>query len=237
MPNDPVLRIIALRLQGMPKNERYSDADAVHNRTQTIALRSSIDPTFLQAPLYPQSDVDRNQLPEFGNIFALEVEIIASGRFHDVLIESKVSLRRLLHTWVLAREASNEDGIVAVGVELGVQCTLREDRHLVRRKRVVDRSSPVLERELCLQGTLDHEVDLRAAWVGVWRVEAARAEKTKGHGCTGANKGRERLAIGANGATTFAFGQGVCGRSVEVELERCILRDELDAVHGFGSQQ
>ena len=213
------------------------NADAVHNRTQTIAFRSSVDPTFLQAPFYTQSDVDRNQFPEFGNIFTLESEIVASGRFHNVLIESKVSLGRLLHTWVLAREASNEYGIVAIGVELRVQCTLREDRHLVRRKRVVDRSSPILKRELCLQGTLDHEVDLRAAWVCVWGVEAARAEKTKDHGRTGTNKGRKRLAIGANGPTALAFGQGVCGRRVEVELERCILRNELDAVHGFGSQQ
>lgn len=209
----------------------------MHRRLRQQHLRFSIDPTLLQAPFYTQSYVGRDQFPEFGNILALEVEIIASGRFHDVLVEPKISLRRLLNTWVLAREASNEDGIVAIGVEFGVQCTLREDCHLVSRKRVVDRSSPVLERELRLQGTFDNEVDLRAAWVCVRGVEAARAEKAKGHGCTGANKRRKRLAIGPNGSTALAFRQSVCGRSVEIEFERCILRDELDAVHGFGSQQ
>lgn len=43
---------------------------------------------------------------------------------------------------------------------------------------------------------MDGNIEIRAASVGVWDVEAAGAEKADSHGDAGAGEGREGLAIG-----------------------------------------
>lgn len=178
-----------------------------HNRSMMVSRSHSVDPTLLQASLHTQSNIGRDQLPELFDIFALKGEIVLCGCLHDLLIKSEEGLCDLLNAWILARETGNKDGVFAIGVELGMQGALRGDGHLLRPKRVVNGSSFILKGELRLQCTLDHDIDLRAAWICVRSVEAARTEESYSHGDAGADQTREGFTIRADGMTSKTFGQ------------------------------
>lgn len=88
----------------------------------------------------------------------------------------------MLHARVLDGETRDEDGWVAIWVELGVQCAEREDGHLHGFGGVGHGSCAVLKHELRHQAAFDDDVQLCAAGVGVRGVESAGAQEADGHG-------------------------------------------------------
>ena len=108
---------------------------------------------------------------------------------------------RLLGARVGAGEGGDEGGILAGRVELGVQGALREDGHLVLLEPVGNDAGVVLGHHLRVDGAVDDEVELGAARVRVWRVEAAGAEEAHRDGGVLADEGWEgHLAAADDGA-------------------------------------
>jgi hypothetical protein len=108
-----------------------------------------------------------NHAPERVDILAIKGKIIRKHRLQQVVIQIEQALRALLHTGILGREARHEDGVLAVGVELGVDGALREDGHLVLGEFVADHGEAVLGDVLGAQGSLDDDVDFCGAGMGL----------------------------------------------------------------------
>ena len=88
----------------------------------------------------------------------------------------------------------------------------------------------VFEREFGDEAAFDDDVDLGAARVRVWRVEAARADEAERHADAGADEGGEDFAVRAHGVAAFAGGDGARRRVVEVVDEVRVGGDKVDAV-------
>ncbi len=184
-----------------------------------------------QALLHPQGHVGRDEAPDLIHVLSRK-SILPQRRLHDIIVEPKERLRRLLHTRILAREPGHEERVLASRVELGVNSALREHSHLIRVQSVRDAASAVLEGEFRDQGPLDDDVDLGAPGMRVRGVEAAGADEAEGHADAGADEGGEDGAVGAHGVAAFAGCDGARGRVVEVVDEVGVGGDEVDAVFG-----
>ena len=101
---------------------------------------------FLQTLLHALGHVGRDQAPDLIHVLPGK-RILPQSRLDNVIIEPEERLRRLLHAGIFAREAGDEDRVVAVWVELGVDGALREDGHLVRVESVGYAVGAVLEGE------------------------------------------------------------------------------------------
>ena len=188
-----------------------------------------------QALLHAFGHVGRNKAPDLIHVLASK-SILPERRLDNIVIEPKESLRRLLHTGVFARETSDKDGIVAAGVELGVDGALRENGHLVRVESVRDGVGAVLERELGDQAAFDRDVDLGAAGMGVRGVEAAGTEEADGHADTGADEGWEDLTVRAHRVASFAACHRALRRVVEIVDKVGVVSDEIDAIFRGGCE-
>ena len=163
----------------------------------------------LQALLNTLSHIGRDDASKLLQLRSIEGVLPAERRFHNIIVQGEESLRGLLDTGVFAREARDEEGVVAAGVELRVQGTLREDCHLVCCEPVGDAICAVLEGELCDQAAFDDDVDLRAARVDVWGVETAGFEEAEGHADPRADERWAGFAICFDGVAAFAGRDGV----------------------------
>lgn len=141
------------------------------------------DAALLQAALDAEGYIWGKHVLECLDILAVDgiSPLQAKDGADDRLLQAKESLSRLLHARVLRSKASNEDSIVAVGVELGVHRALWEDRHLVLIECVRDQGCAVLGEEVGSQATLDDDVDFAGARMDVRSVEAAWADEAHRH--------------------------------------------------------
>lgn len=150
----------------------------------------------------------RNDIPKLINIHPRQ-RLITQRSLNNMVIEPKESLRRLLDTWILIGEASDEDGALTVGVKLGMDSALGEDNALKNSCVMMDDLGAVLSDELSVEGAAHDDVELGAARVGVRRVEAAAVEEAQRHGDAGADEGREGFAVGLHRVAAGALGDGV----------------------------
>jgi hypothetical protein len=84
-----------------------------------------------QADINVLSQVGRDHLAELVNVLAVDLLGKAKGSVDDTSVESEEALSNLVGAGVLGVQASYEDGLVAVVVELEVDASLGEDCALV----------------------------------------------------------------------------------------------------------
>jgi len=184
------------------------------------------------------SDGSRDSLLESVNISAID-SLAESSRDH-IGAEGEELVSDLSSSEVLGVERGNEDGVVAVRVELGVDGSLVERCHLELVDGVLDDSSArlcvagsvedaVLWDHLDLKGTLSDDLEFGGTRMNVRSVEAASFEEANCHARSSANKCWECLAVCGNEITalsTLAF----LGWITECELELIVLGEETEAV-------
>lgn len=90
--------------------------------------------TGLQALLNTVGNAGRDSSPDTIDISTINA--LTKGSAHDVIAESKGLVGDLARAEVLAVEGSNEHGVGAIGIELGVDAALVEGGHLIGIERV-----------------------------------------------------------------------------------------------------
>lgn len=130
------------------------------------------DLALLQALLDAERDASGDALADGLDVFAGDG--LAESGGEDVIREGKAVVGDLASAEVLAVEAGDEDHVLAVRVELGVDGALVERRHLELLDGVGDDAAlavsvddPVLGHHLGHQAALDDELELGAAGVHV----------------------------------------------------------------------
>ena len=183
----------------------------------------------LQALLHPFGYGRRDEAPELFQVRSSK-GLLRNSSLHNIIIEPKECLRRLLRSRIIAPEPSHEDRLIAVGIELRMHGALRVDGHLVRVDSVGYAVCAVLENELRNEAALDDGVDLGAAGMAVRGVETTRTEEGHCHAYPGANEGWEVFTIRAYEVATLAACDSALWWVVEVEDEVGVVGDEIDAV-------
>ena len=181
-----------------------------------------------QTLLHPFSHVSRDEAPDLIHILSSK-SILPKSRLHNIVVEPKERLRGLLHARIFTRESSHKERVIATRIEFRMDSALRENGHLVRVKSVGDAVSAVLERELGYQTAFDDDVDLGAAGVGVWRVEAAGTDEAECHADSGPDERWEDFTVRTHGVASFAARYCALWWVVEVVNEVRVVGDEIDA--------
>ena len=189
----------------------------------------------LQALLNPLGYISRNEAPNLIHVLSSK-GILPQRGLDNIIVEPEERLRRLLHAWILTREPSHEERVIAPRVELRVDSALRENGHLVRVEFVGDAVGAVLQGEFGDEAAFDDDVDLGAAGMSVRGVETAGSDEAERHAYSGADEGWEDFAVCAHGVATFAACDGALGWVVEVVDEIGIVRDEIDSVFRGGCE-
>lgn len=197
-----------------------------------VALRVALDAALVQAGVDAKSNVGRDVLTEALKVSTVNGLHAAKSSRDDIRAEVEEGLGNLLDARVDVVEAGDEDGILAVGVELLVDRALGKDGHLVRLHGVGDGAEAVLDDKISDEAALHDHIELGGAVVDVGRVHAAGAEEAEGHGGAVADEGREGLRRGGGGEATLAAGLGALGGAgvIEVEDEVAGLVEEADAL-------
>ena len=181
-----------------------------------------------QAFFHPFSHVGWDEAPDLIHILSSK-SILPESRLHNILVEPKERLCGLLHTRIFTRESSDKERVIAARIELRMDSTLRENGHLIRVESVGDAMGAVLEREFGYQATLDDDIYLGAAGVGVWGIETAGTDEAERHADSGPDERWEDFTVRTHGVTTFAACYCALGWVVEVVNEVRIVGEEVDA--------
>ncbi|GJC91475.1 pantothenate transporter liz1 [Colletotrichum higginsianum] len=220
-------------LKGENRKLALRDQEAeTDGRTVLVALGVPLDAALVQAGVDAEGDVGRDVLAEALEVGAVDGLHAAEGGGDDVRAEVEEGLGDLLDAWVDVVEAGDEDGVLAVRVELLVDGALGEDGHLEGVHGVGDGVEAVLDDEVGDEAALDDDVELGGAVVDVGRVHAAGAEEGERHGGAVADEGRECLGRGRGREAALAAGLGAGGGAgvVEVEDEVAGLVEQADAL-------
>ena len=190
---------------------------------------------FHQTLLHPFSHVSWDETPDLIHILSSK-SILPKSRLYNIVVEPKERLRGLLHTRIFTRESSDEERVIAAGIELRMDSALRKNGHLVRIQSVGDAVGAVLECELDYQAAFDDDVDLGAAGVGVWGIETAGADEAECHADSGPDESREDFSIRTHGVASFAACYCALWWVVEVVNEVRIVGNEIDAFFCSGCE-
>lgn len=207
-------------------------------KEEVIALGIALNAALLEAAVNALGDVLGDVLAERLEVLAVERGDAAEGRANHSGVEVEEGLSDLLDTRVHVVKSSDENGILAVRIELLVDSALREDGHLVERESVGDRLKPVLDDEVGNEAALDDDVELGGAIVDVGSVHAARTEEAEGHGSAVSDERGESASVGNDGEAAEAVALGA-GNAPVVEVENVVagLVEESDAFLLRGSEE
>lgn len=209
-------------------------------KLRDVSLGIPVNVALVQARINAQRNVLGDVLPEGLNVLAVQGRDAAERRLHDIRAEGEEVLRNLRHTRVGVVEARDEDGALAVRVELLVDASRGEDGHLVQGEGVLNGARAVLHDKVGHQAALDDNVQLGRARMHMRSVHAARPQETNRHGGAVADERGKRLCVRRHGEAALATSLGGCGSDAVVEVERKVagLAEELEAVDlgGRGEQ-
>jgi len=198
--------------------------------------RVLLQSTLLQAALNTESHISGQTIPELLQINAINHLRISQNSAHQWLLQAEERLGRLQHTGIFRSKSSSKHSRRAVGVEFGVDSTLRKDCRLEGLESIDDVAGAVLSHELGAEATLDNKVVLGRARMCVRCVEATRTNESNCHADPGANKSWEDFAISENGASALARGGGTFGWVEEVIDKVTVVGDEADAFLSCGRE-
>ena len=196
---------------------------------------SFADVALLQALLHPFGHGRWDEAPELIQVRSSK-GLLRKSSLHNIIIEPKECLRRLLRAGIFTTEPSHEDRFIAAGIELRMHGALRVDGHLVRVDLIGYAVCAVLEDELRDKAALDHGVDLGAAGMAMRGVETTRTEEAHCHAYPSANERWEVFTIRAYEVAALAACDSALWWVVEVEDEVGVIGDEIDAVFLKGRQ-
>lgn len=202
------------------------------------ALGVPLDTALVQASVNAESNVGRNHLAEALNVLSVDGLDSTKSSLNNVPVQAEEVLSNLVHTGVDIVEASDEDGILAVGVELLVDGSLREDGHLPGIHGVLDGSGTVLNNKVGHETSLDDDVKLGGSVVDVSSVHAARTEESDSHGSAVADESRHGESSSRGGTATLSLGLSSSSGGLEVKDVVARLVEELDALNlGGGCEE
>ena len=202
-----------------PNAAKHARIKAPHYTTlpPVLVLDTAPDQTFLRT----QRKRRRNRSLECRKVAAVDLGGEPERRIDDRGVNGEEVLRNRARAGVLAAQARDEDGRLAVVVELEVDAALGEDGPLeLAERRVLLHGEGVFEHEARLDvGALRQDEEFGRARVDVWRVESTRVHEANGGGEAGANHGGKVGAVReVDLAAGAGFDAGVRGW-VEVEFE------------------
>ena len=171
----------------------------------------------------------------------LAANLAAEHGGNEIAVVGEELVGDLAGAKVLIGERSDEDGVLALGVELGVDAALVEGGHVPGAEVCADDAPTplgvehaVLGRHLGDEAAADDNLQLGAAGVHVERVDAARPDRPDRHARVGAHERREGAPVRRHQHPASA---GVALLLVEGEDEVFILGQEGETVCGtFGGK-